>query len=348
MQCDRLVICCYISMVFPSIKTQLVDVSSKVEGPCRFLYKLELDQPSGSFKLRGMSKLIADSIEKAKAEGQKPHIFSSSGGNAGLASAYASKHHNVPCTVVLPVTSQQISIDKLKSYGANVMIHGAHWGEANSYLKDTVIGEAPKNVHPVYCHPFDNPVLWDGHGEMVDEIAEQLGEHNIDASKVKGIVLSIGGGGLFNGVIEGLKRNKGLNNVPVLAIETYQTPAFGEALKAGRVVTLEKLDTIVNCLAAPSVSETSLENSKIYPTFGKQIDDLEALAGTVDYYDKVGGLVEPACGVTVAASTRRQDLLDVFGELKSDDVIIFIICGGSGVSEDSIAQYRELLATKRQ
>lgn len=333
-------------MVLPSIRTHLIDVSDKLNGKCRFLYKLESEQPSGSFKLRGMSKLIAESIKAAKAEGKEPHIFSSSGGNAGLASAYASKYHNVPCTVVLPVTSQQVSIDKLKSYGAEVVVHGAHWGEADSYLRDTVIGEAPKDVHPVYCHPFDNPVLWDGHGQLVDEIAEQLEEQKIEASKVKGIVLSIGGGGLFNGVCEGLRRNKALSEVPVLAVETYQTPAFGEALKAGKVVTLDKLDTIVNCLAAPAVSATSLENSRNRPTFASQIDDLEAVAGTVDYYDKVGGLVEPACGATVATSIRRQDLLDVFGDLNQDDVVIFIICGGSGVSEESVAQYRELLAAK--
>lgn len=330
-------------MVLPSIRTQLLDVSHKLNGKCRFLYKLESEQPSGSFKLRGMSKLIAESIKAAKAEGKKPHIFSSSGGNAGLASAYASRHHNVPCTVVLPVVTPQPSIDKLKSFGAQVVVQGAHWGEADSHLRNSVIGEAPKDVHPVYCHPFDNPVLWDGHAQMVDEIAEQLEEQKIEASKVKGIVLSVGGGGLFNGVCEGLRRNKALSEVPVLAVETHQTPALGEALKAGKVVILDKLDTIVNCLAAPAVSATALENSKNRATFYSQIDDLEAVAGTVDYYNKLGGLVEPACGATVAASIQRQDLLDVFGNLTQDDVVIFIICGGS---EESVAQYKKLLAAK--
>lgn len=334
-------------MVPPSVRTSLVDVTDKLQGKCRYLFKNELEQPSGSFKLRGMSKLIENSIKEADRRGKKAHIYSSSGGNAGLASAYASKYHKVPCSVILPVTSPQVTIDKLKSFGAEVVVHGAHWGEADAYLRETVIKNAPSDEHSVYCHPFDNPILWDGHGQLVDEVSEQLEELKVKPSQVKGIVLSVGGGGLYNGVCEGLRRNSGFEKVPILALETFQTPALGEAIKAGKVVTLSKLETIVYCLAAPAISPKALENSQTHPTTYKQIDDLEAAQGTVDYYDQVGGLVEPACGVTVAAATRRQDLLDVFGELKKDDVIIFVICGGSGVSEDSVQQLRGLLSAAK-
>ncbi|KAL6024086.1 catabolic L-serine/threonine dehydratase [Candidozyma auris] len=330
-------------MAPPSTVTKLVNISDRFSGPCKFYFKMETEQPSGSFKLRGISKLIEQSVDKAKRKGKKAHVFSSSGGNAGLASAYASRHHQVPCTVVLPITSKQVAIDKLKSYDAEVIIHGAHWGEADEYLKKTVISKAAAEIEAVYCHPFENEMLWDGHGDLVDEIYEQLTEQQVDPARVKGIVLSVGGGGLYNGVVTGLRRNQDLKNVPIMAMETIQTNSFSEAVKANKVVTLHKIETIVTSLAAPAISTTTLEYSKVHPTFVEQVDDLEAVKGSLDYYDRLGALIEPACGATIVTATSRQDLLGKFGDLNKDDIIIFIVCGGSGVSEADIDKYRALV-----
>lgn len=332
-------------MVFPSIETTLKDVSSEIPGPCRFLFKCEYEQPSGSFKLRGMSLLIAQAIEAAEKEGKEHvEVYSSSGGNAGMAAALAASKHSKKCTVVLPKTTKQTSIDKLKDFGATVVVQGSHWGEADRYLRESIIDQLDQSkVYPVYCPPFDHPTLWKGHADLVDEIAEQLPSMNISPSKVKGIVLSVGGGGLYNGVVEGLARNSPLEHVPILAVETHQTPTFNEALKAGKVVVLDKIETLVSCLASPYISQKSLENYKNHPTTACMVDDLEALAGAVDFYDAFRDLVEPACGATICAATRRQDLLAAMGELQKDDVIVFVACGGAGVSLESLQEYRTLL-----
>lgn len=334
-------------MVAPSINTTLVDVTGKYHGPCRFLFKQELEQPSGSFKLRGMSKLVAFAIENARKEGKlNVHIYTSSGGNAGIAAAFASKYNNVPCTVVLPRTTKQTALDILQSLGANIAIHGAHWGEADTYLKKVVIKETRPEILAIYCHPFDDVVLWDGHADIVDDLAIQLKQLEVDPVHVKGIVCSCGGGGLYNGIVTGLQRNSSLSKVPVLAVETDQTPAFAESVKAGHVVTLPKVETLATSLGAPYISAKSWELYQDHTTYVKTMDDLDAVQATVDYYDEFGSLVEPACGATLAVANKRQDLLSVFGDLAPEDVIVFIVCGGSGVSKEALESYRVLLSAK--
>lgn len=337
-------------MVAPSINTTLVDVSSKYPGPCRFLFKNELEQPSGSFKLRGMSKLIDSAVEKAKREGlSNVQIYTSSGGNAGIAAAYASRYHNLPCTVVLPVTVKKAALDVLTSLGATLVIHGAHWGEADTYLKEEVMKkdqESRPDLIAVYCHPFDNEILWDGHADIIDDLETQLRELEVNPSNVKGIVCSCGGGGLYNGIVTGLKRSAKLSKVPVLVVETNQTPAFYESVDAGKPIVLEKVVTLSSSLGSPYISDKTWEFYKSHSTFVDTLDDLDAAQGTIDYYDDFGVYVEPACGVTVAVAQRKQELLSVFGELGPEDVIVFIVCGGSGVLAQTLASYRELVGQR--
>lgn len=338
-------------MVAPSTNTTLIDVSSKYPGPCRFLFKNELEQPSGSFKLRGMSKLVASAAEKANVEGSSNvQIYTSSGGNAGIAAAYASKHHNLPCKVVLPVTAKKAALDALSSLGATVIVHGAHWGEADTYLREEVmIKDQTSNPDTigVYCHPFDNEIIWDGHADLVDDLASQLNDLDVKPANVKGIVCSCGGGGLYNGVVTGLKRNAQFSNVPVLVVETNQTPTFYQSVRAGEPVVLPKVETLSTSLGSPYISDKTWEFFQSHRTFVETLDDLDAVQGTIDYYDDFGAFIEPACGVTMAVANRRQELLSVFGDLGPDDVIVFIICGGSGVVAETLNNYRELVEGRK-
>lgn len=331
-------------MVAPAVNTSLLDVSDKFKGPCRFLFKQELEQPSGSFKLRGMSKVVADSVSKAQKQGKLDvHVYTSSGGNAGIAAAVASKHNQVPCTVVLPKTSKQAALDVLLSLGAEVVVYGAHWGEADTYLKDNVMAAAQRknpDILALYCHPFDNETLWDGHGDIVDDLVSQLKEMNIPNLKLKGIVCSCGGGGLYNGIVTGLRRNQ--LSTSILVLETKQTPAFYESVSADKPITLPKVETLTTSLGAPYISAKTWEYYKTHPTFVELLDDLDAVLGTVDYYDQFGDLVEPACGVTFAVANKHQNLLERFGSLEKDDVVVFVICGGSSVSLETLESYRAM------
>lgn len=325
-------------MDLPFIHTSLVEVTDKLsDPPARIFFKNEYLQPSGSFKLRGLGNLVGHSITEATKLGKTGvEVFSSSGGNAGLAAAYASKHYGVPCTVVLPTISKPVVVDMLKELGAEVVVHGAHWGEADSFLRDVVIKSVPSSTYPVYCHPFDDPIVWQGHSTMIDEIVQEL-----DTSKIKGIVCSVGGGGLYNGIIEGLQRH-GLE-IPVVAIETSQAPTFHESHKAGKIVHLESVSTLASSLGSPYLSQKSLQNSQEHPTSLLLLDDKDALQGTIDLYDNFGILVEPACGVTVSLGFRYQnELTNHLGPLSSDDIVVLIVCGGLATDLDALEQYRTL------
>lgn len=326
-------------MEYPSVTSTLVEVTSELHTPFRVFFKNELEQPSGSFKLRGIGYLVGKSIEQAKALGKiGVEVFSSSGGNAGLAAAYAAQHYKVPCTVVLPTTSKPLVITKLQQLNANVVVQGRHWGEADAYLRDELIKALPSTTYPVYAHPFDDPVIWEGHAAIVDDLATQLNRG--DLAKVKAVVCSVGGGGLYNGVVAGLQKNEVLQKVPVMAIETRQAPTFHEAVSAGKLVVLDKVDTIATSLASPYISNQALANYNSHKTHLKLIDDQDAVQGAVDYYEMFGGLVEPACGASIAAVLLRRDLLHDLN-LQQDDIVVIVVCGGAAISKELIETYRQ-------
>lgn len=326
--------------MYPSISSTFTEVTKRLGTNFRVFFKNELEQPSGSFKLRGLGYLIGQSLAKAKVmKKEGVQVFSSSGGNAGLAAAYAAQFYKVPCTVVLPIVSKQVVITKLESLGAKVIVEGRHWGEADAFLRETLILKLPESIYPVYCHPFDDPIIWDGHAKFIDEVVELFSKE--DLSHLKAVICSVGGGGLYNGVVEGLDRN-GLKEVPVVAVETIQAPTFTEAVKAGKQVHLETVKTIATSLASPYISEKSLENYYNHKTILKTIDDIDAIQGTIDYYDKFHKLIEPACGAAIATVLKRLDLLSDL-QLKEDDIVVVVVCGGSAVSEEVIQEYRKML-----
>lgn len=179
-------------MAFPYIKSSLVEVTSILKSNYRVFFKNELEQPSGSFKLKGIGFLVGKSIDQAKTlKKTGVEVFSSSGGNAGLAAAHSAKYYQVPCTVVLPKTSKLIVIKKLEELNAKVIVEGNHWGEADEYLRKSVIGGLPESIYPVYVHPFDNPVIWEGHGIFIDELKDQMSP--LELSKIRAVVCSVGG-----------------------------------------------------------------------------------------------------------------------------------------------------------
>ena len=122
--------------------------------------KLENLQPSGSFKLRGVAVLCQHEVA-AGARG----LVSSSGGNAGIAVAYVGRKLSIPVRVVVPESTTAQARESILAQGAQLTVHGASWYEANAYA------EASLAADEAFIHPFDHPLLWQGHSTMIDEIA---------------------------------------------------------------------------------------------------------------------------------------------------------------------------------
>jgi threonine dehydratase len=95
-------------------------------------------------------------------------------------------------------------------------------------------------------HPFDDPLLWEGHATLVDEIVRS-------GEKPEAIVVSVGGGGLLSGVVEGLRRHD-WTNVPVVAVETVGADSLARSLEGGHLVTLDAITSIATSLGAKQVA----------------------------------------------------------------------------------------------
>ena len=158
--------------------------------------KMEAMQPTGSFKARGIGHACAVYKERGA-----QRFVSSSGGNAGLAVAYAGRKLGVPVLVVVPETTSERAKHLIGMESAEVVVHGKSWDEANRFaLASCTSADA-------FLHPFDDPLLWEGHATMIDEVARA-------GLTPDAVVLSVGGGGLLCGAVEGLRRN-GWEDVPL-------------------------------------------------------------------------------------------------------------------------------------
>lgn len=150
--------------------------------------------------------------------------------------------------------------EKIKSASANIIIKGNNWKEVDTYLKSEVM----KNINessfePIYVYPFDDPVIWEGHSTMVDEILYTLKGQQIAVDNVKSIVCSVGGGGLYNGIIRGLEKHQLANRIPVIAVETIGGNVLNESLKESKEVVFDKIISIATSLGSTAVSRKIFE-----------------------------------------------------------------------------------------
>jgi L-serine/L-threonine ammonia-lyase len=277
--------------------------------------KFDALQPAGSFKIRGIG-LACERYAKAG----KKRFVSSSGGNAGIAVAYAGRRLSIPVTVVVPQTTTERAKALIRQENADVIVHGASWMEANAHAQSLLTAE------DAFLHPFDNPLLWEGHATLIDEVA-RAGLFVPDA-----VVLSVGGGGLLSGVVEGLKRN-GWGHVPVIAAETEGASSLAQSVKAGRRVELAAIDSVATSLGAKQVCQQAFDLAQTYPIKCAVVSDKEALAACEQFLADHRVLVEPACGASLSLVYERKP------ELVGYKNVLVVVCGGVTASLEQIREW---------
>eukprot|EP00038_Savillea_parva_P020926 m.32870 g.32870 ORF g.32870 m.32870 type:complete len:331 (+) comp4939_c0_seq1:48-1040(+) len=292
---------------------------------CNVWMKLDCEQPSGSFKLRGLS----NAVTRAAAQGATS-IVSSSGGNAGLAAAYAAKKLNLPCTIFVPDVTPAKVIAMLQGHGANTIVAGTVWDEAN----ERAIVEAEKTGGAL-VHPFDHPDVWDGNATLISELAVDL------PVKPDAIVTVCGGGGLLMGILQGLERmGAGWESIPVLVVETEGADSLYQSLAARELVTLPSITSVAKSLGARRVSETmfnkclELGDDKVVSW---RTTDQAAVRACATFYKEHNILVEPACGAGLSAVYEGAALL---GNRAETDTIVVEVCGGALMDEDALNRMR--------
>ncbi len=273
--------------------------------------KLEAVQPPGSYKIRGIGLACQEYARRGATR-----FISSSGGNAGIAVAYAGRKLGIPVVVVVPESTSTTAKGLIQQEGAEVIVHGASWSEANALALSMV------TASDAFLHPFDDPLLWQGHSTMVDEIV---------ASGVKPavIVLSVGGGGLLCGVIQGLHRH-GWTDVPVMAVETVGADTLAQSLAAGDRVVLPRITSIATTLGASQVCEQAFTYTQHHPVTSLVVTDKAAVNACQRFITDHRVVTEPACGAALAV------LYDRAPEMASYESALVIVCGGAGVSAQQL------------
>ena len=290
---------------------------SKVSGRPIWL-KLEAVQPPGSFKIRGIGLACQEYARRGARR-----FISSSGGNAGIAVAYAGHKLGMPVVVVVPQTTSETAKAKILQESAEVIVHGATWDEANARALSMI------RESDAFLHPFDDPLLWQGHSTLVDEIVRSGVRPSV-------IVLSVGGGGLLSGVVQGLHRH-GWTDVPIVAVETIGADSLAQSLKAGHRIKLDRITSIATTLGALQVCEQAFACSKRHTLLSVVVSDRAAVSACRAFIADHRIVTEPACGASLAA------IYDRAAEVERYDSALVIVCGGAGVSVEQLQRWSDEL-----
>ena len=280
-----------------------------------------------------------------------------------MAAVIAARNLRCGCTVVVPFSTKPLMVTKLREAGATEVIqHGASWFEADSHLREKFIdnqdASGNSNRKNIYVSPFDHPEIWNGVGTIIPELVAQLPPRETPSAcpfPADAIVCSVGGGGLFNGIIKGLEKYLGSyplnpngeteNDVKVLAVETTGTRSLAHSLEAGSLQPLDAITSLATSLGALRVAPQTLKNAQSPPA-GVQVtsvvgSDAEAAQGVIRVADEARLQVELACGISVEVAVKK--LKDSMPKLRPDSRVVVALCGGSNITAEMIAEYRQKL-----
>lgn len=278
-------------------------LSAQLERPV--WRKLETRQPSGSFKIRGIGRLAQAHVREG-AEG----LLSSSGGNAGRATAYAGRSLGRPVTVVVPESTPSSKAAAVRAEGAEVIRHGVDWQAAHTRAE--ALSQA--RGWPL-IHPFDHPALWAGHATMVDE-------WEAEGCAPSDVVVAVGGGGLLRGVLAGLEHHSRLPETRVHAVETRGAASLAAALEAGRPVALAEITSRATSLGARQVAAEAFAAARRHGVRPWILEDEDAERATEQHRSATGEGVDLACGATLALPGLQPE---TFRGLRG--ALLLVVCG---------------------
>ncbi|KAH8781566.1 tryptophan synthase beta subunit-like PLP-dependent enzyme [Hyaloscypha sp. PMI_1271] len=328
----------------PWVQTPLIrSAALSLEAGCNIYLKLETLQPSGSFKSRGIGNLMSKAL-LSHPPSKPVHFYCSSGGNAGLACVTAATALHRPATIVVPMSTSALMVQKLKALGADVVQHGMHWSEADTFLREQLLA---RDEGGVYVPPFDHGDLWEGHSSLVDEVEMQMRGLR---KEYDGIVCSVGGGGLFAGVMEGLERHGRLRGgkraeVKVLVMETEGADSLNFSLREGELRRLDAITSIATSLGAAQVARKAYEWGQRPEVQSCVFSDAEAAMACVKFADDERIVVESACGVSIAPAYNDTLHTLLYPELSDEEFaeinVVIVVCGGSNVTLKVLEGYKE-------
>jgi threonine dehydratase len=206
--------------IAPHIKPTSLVASRFLSEHCKgkIYLKLENEQYTHSFKMRGVINKLLQLTEAQKAQG----VITASAGNHGQAVALGALKLGFKAKIVVPTPTPKVKIDGIKQYGAELLLFGETYTEAERKAK-----ELAKSEKCLYISPYNDEQIIAGHGTIGLEILKELTEVDV-------VVVPVGGGGLISGIAISLKSLK--PSIQVLGVQSTATPIMFESLKAGAIV----------------------------------------------------------------------------------------------------------------
>ena len=269
--------------------------------PCRVTLKLERMQHSGSFKPRGaFNKLLASDVPNAG-------VIAASGGNFGLAVAFAARILGHRAEIFMPSSSPQIKADLIRSKGADVAIVDGFYSDVVGACRDRAA-----DTGALVMHAFDQPEVVAGQGTVGVELSEQV----LDADT---LLVAIGGGGLIGGVAAWYH-----GAVRIVGVEPERCPTLSEAIAAGEPVDVEVGGIAADSLGPARAGEIAFGIVSRYVERVVLVPDDAIRDAQRRLWDAVRVFAEPG-GATALAALRSGAYL-----AEPDEHVVVLVCGANG------------------
>ena len=267
--------------------------------------KAELFQRTGSYKIRGPLNKFAQLSDDEKRRG----VICSSAGNHAQGVALAARIHGIKAVVCMAANATPSKVEATRGYGAEVVLHGSIWDEANDKAKQLV-----EQHGYTYIHPFDDRQLMSGQGTVGLEIAK-------DWPDVDVAVVPIGGGGLISGVAMALKAHN--PKVRIIGVESSDGPAMKRSVEAGEVITLDRIDCIIDGLRVKRVGQLTYEVVRDF------VDDIVTLPDAQIFEAVVWSMHHMKLVPEGAAAAPVGALLQGLVKAPAGSKIVCVLSGGN-------------------
>jgi threonine dehydratase len=267
--------------------------------------KAEIFQRTGSYKIRGPLNKFMSLTEEERRRG----VVCSSAGNHAQGVALAASIHGIDAVVVMAANATPSKIAATRGYGAEVVLHGTIWDEANEKAKELV-----RERGLTYVHPFDDLQLIAGQGTVGLEIVR-------DWPDVDVIVVPIGGGGLISGIAMAAKALK--PSVKIVGVESSGAPGMRDSVRAGAVVTLDRVDCVIDGLRVKRVGDTTFEVVR------RMVDDIVTLPDDRIFEAMLWTMSRAKLVVEGAAAAPVGALLDGLISAPPGSRVVCVLSGGN-------------------
>lgn len=267
-------------------------------------FKLELMQHTGSFKPRGAFNRLLTAKENGELTGQG--IVAASGGNAGLAAAYAARELGVPARIFVPATTPAQKVAKLHTLEAEVIQVGNEYAEAYQAAL-----QARDESGALLVHAYDQPEVVAGQGTIGLELLEQAGMFDT-------VLVAVGGGGLIAGIATALG-----DNARVIGVEPSLAPTLHRALEAGRPVDGSVGGVAADSLGARRLGELASAAAQEHGIGSLLVDDEAIVAARNELWHHFHLAVEHGAATAYAALASG-----VYKPAGGERVVV-VVCGAN-------------------